>query len=102
MDGVRRGRYWAPSLLLLGLSACAQNHGSVRQSLPPDQAVIDKLTAHRVAGSAEAEAFRLSLPLPRSMNAPLVMRDRPTQVQPVGFWPESDGRRSVRRHSCPG
>jgi hypothetical protein len=84
-------------LLLIGVGACAQRVSTLQRPVPINADVVDKLVAHRIAGNSEAQVVRLSLPLPRGMEDPLVLRGRPTQVQPVGFWPEEQGRRAARR-----
>jgi hypothetical protein len=53
--------------------------------------------ARRVSGSPAACALRLSLPLPRGNAAAFAFAGRPTQVQPLGFWPGTAGPGAPRR-----
>jgi len=78
--------------ILSGLQAC--NFDGPQQL---DPATIDALRAHRVSGTDRAQVCRVSLPLPRSLCEPLVFTDRPTQVQPVGYWPADNVGRRPRR-----
>src|SRR5690349_7345161 len=95
---MRRLAYFAG--LLVGLScltACTPNRVIALRSMDEYPALVGKIRAHRVMGSATAQARRLSLPLPRGMSSSLVYADLPTQIQPVGYWPEVNGRRNGRR-----
>ncbi len=80
------------------MMGCALGRKDAPRSMSEDDVLINKLHAHRIMGSANAQTRRLSLPLLRGMthDAP-VYADLPTQVQPVGYWPEVNGRRDPRR-----
>lgn len=74
-----------------------QRETSLGQVPGSDETTNSKIHLQRVAGSASAKARRLSLPFPRGTTEALVWEGWPTQVQPVGYWPEKDGHRAVRR-----
>jgi hypothetical protein len=90
-------RFATQTACLCCMAGCALNTAnSPRLAYDQDQ-LIGKLHAHRILGSANAQARRLSLPLLRGMSSSPVYADLATQIQPVGHWPQVDGRRDPRR-----
>ena len=68
-----------------------------RQTLSESPNWTESVECNRVEGTAEAQAMRLSLPIPRGHHGHYALAGNPTQHEAVGFREDHDGGNSVRR-----